>query len=124
MTVTGQTWIGRAARNIVLIERIHNLVFKFLFNIDQIEWDIEHAGYTPRIVNSLKRAAFILHNTFNAVIVDNARFGPEAQHDAYHLVPLLFQEGGGNRTIYAAAHRDDYACHISLLLLTLCRKKD
>ena len=91
MAITGQAWVWRTACNVFLIKVIYYVLLKLVLNIDKIKGYVELTRDASCIIDRFKGAAFILRNTYDAIIFDDAGFRPQAQHHANHLVTFFLK---------------------------------
>lgn len=77
-------------------EIVNDVVFKTVFEIEDVKWDAQLVGYAAGAVKAFKGAAFVLGKLGALFRGKKGRVVPETEMDADDFVALFYQEGGGD----------------------------
>ena len=86
---------------VLVQKKLDNVLAEVIFDIHHIKGNAQ----LPRNVTGIR------HLVGGATAVESlfTRLAPQTHHHANNFITLLDEEGGRYRTIYTAAHGDDYA---------------
>src|SRR5205807_1042513 len=106
--VAGDAGVRSAPAGILGSEGRDHLTLELGPEVEHVVADPKAPRHRPRVVDRPDAAA---PGSF-AGLRHPGR--PEVHGDPDHLVPLGDQQGGGNRAVHSAAHRDGYTSHAAL----------
>ncbi len=101
--VTGDTWIGRSARQIFLHEIIHDAAPENIPEVHHIVRDIQHLRHPARIRRCTRPVAVPAALGYTLCLLL-----PHLHSDPGHIISLLFQKIGCHRRIHTAGHAYHY----------------
>src|SRR5690606_34451835 len=119
--VAVEAGVRRDALAVALDKAVDDAALEHLARVDDLERDAELPRDEVRVEHLVTGAAAVVPAAFGRR-AKAARLGPQAQHNALHVVTLLDEECRADRAVHAAAHRDDDLLPDAVAHEDLCRE--